>query len=156
MSGNRTTLAVMLALQEAGYEIGIPFGENVRYDLIIDDGARLARVQCKTGRLRGGAILFKTSSTYAHHRAPPQASRHYQGQIDFFGVYCRETSGVYLIPIDDVAPQWQAMLRVDAPRNSQRKRIRLAADYQIGTVTLPSVVITRAPRASSGARGSSA
>ena len=63
----------MAALWDAGYAVSVPFGENTRYDLVIDDGQRLARVQCKTGRLRKGAIIFKTASTYAHHRAPPAA-----------------------------------------------------------------------------------
>ena len=146
----------MLALQRAGYGIAVPFGENTRYDLVIDDGQQLSRVQCKTGRLRGGAITFKSASTYAHHRAPPQPSRHYQGQIDYFGVYSRETQGVYLIPIEDVASKWEALLRVEAPRNGQRKRIRQAVDYQIGTVDTLSFVVRPALRASSGARGSSA
>jgi hypothetical protein len=34
----------MLALSEAGYELLVPFGENTRYDLVVDDGVRLARV----------------------------------------------------------------------------------------------------------------
>jgi len=57
-----TTLAVTLALREAGYAIYMPFGENTRVDLVIDDGNELARVQCKTGRLRGGAVRFRTCS----------------------------------------------------------------------------------------------
>jgi hypothetical protein len=153
--GDRSTLAVMLALRDAGYAIAVPFGENVRYDVVIDDGVRLARVQCKTGRLRNGAIRFMTSSSYAHHASPKEKSRHYLGQIDSFAVYCPETGGVYLIPIDDVPTTTRALLRVDPPRNGQRKRIRLAADYVIGTVVAPAVV-TRAPRESSGGRGSSA
>jgi PD-(D/E)XK endonuclease len=36
--GDRTTLAVMLALHEVGLPFAIPFGENTRYDLIIDYG----------------------------------------------------------------------------------------------------------------------
>jgi len=62
--GDRTALAVMLALREAGYAISVPFGENTRYDLVIDDGESLLRVQCKTGRLRKGSIVFATCSTY--------------------------------------------------------------------------------------------
>jgi hypothetical protein len=53
----------MLALQEAGLDIYLPFGENTRADLIIDDGGRLSRVQCKSGRLRDGAVRFSTCST---------------------------------------------------------------------------------------------
>jgi hypothetical protein len=89
--GDRSTLAIMLALGEAGYDLLVPFGENTRYDLVIDDGDRLARVQCKTGRLRNGAITFNTCSSYAHHSNPRVIKRDYQGEIDYFAVFCPET-----------------------------------------------------------------
>ena len=153
--GDRTTLALMVALREAGYAISVPFGENTRYDLVIDDGLRLARVQGKTGRLRGGAVIFSTASTYLHHPNPGVSRRGYRGEIDYFGVYCAATGGVYLLPIDDVPTRTAAMLRVNPSRNGQQRRVRLAADYQIGTVVMPALV-TPALRASSGARGSCA
>jgi PD-(D/E)XK endonuclease len=128
--GDRTTLAVMLALRERGYAISVPFGENTRYDLVIDDGARLFRIQCKTGRLRKGAITFRTASSYYHHPNEKPTQRHYRGQVDYFAVFCRSTGGVYLIPIDGL-PQEEASLRVEPPHNGQRRRIRLASDYQI-------------------------
>lgn len=148
--GDRTTMAVMLALELAGYVVSMPFGENSRYDLVIDDGASLSRVQCKTGRLRAGAIVFPACSSYAHHRNAELSTRDYIGEIDYFAVYCAATSGVYLIPIADAQLRRSGALRVDPPRNSQRRRIRLAADYEIGTV------VSSRPRVSSGAPGSSA
>jgi PD-(D/E)XK endonuclease len=152
--GDRTTLAVMLALRDAGYVVSVPFGENSRYDLLIDDGTRIARVQCKSGQLVSGVVRFKTASSYAHHRTPRTERRHYQGQIDFFAVYCRGNCGVYLVPIDDVPTTCEARLRIDPPRNNQRKRIRDAAGYQVATVEIP--VVRPTLRASAGARGSSA
>jgi hypothetical protein len=129
--GDRSTLAIMLALSEAGYDLLVPFGENTRYDLVIDDGDRLARVQCKTGRLRSGAVIFNACSSYAHHPNPRVIKRDYQGQIDYFAVFCPETQTSYLIPIADVTPRYRAMLRVDPPRNNQRIGIRFATDYEI-------------------------
>ena len=152
--GDRSALAVMLALRGAGYQIAVPFGENTRYDLVADDGVGLHRVQCKTGRLRNGSVRFMTASSYAHHSSPKERSRHYRGQIDCFGVYCPDTGAVFLVPIEHVQTSARAMLRVEPARNGQRKRIRFAADYEIGTVRLPAV--TQGLRASSGARGSSA
>jgi hypothetical protein len=87
-------LAVMAALHEAGYAVLMPFGENTRYDLVVDDGCSLQRIQCKTGRLYGGAVVFNTCSYYAHHPNPKTTSRDYIGQIDAFAVYCRATAGV--------------------------------------------------------------
>ena len=129
--GDRATFAIMYALRLQGLEILLPFGENTRYDLVTDDGARLSRVQCKSGRLVGGAVMFATCSTYAHHPHPKIGRRDYAGQIDEFAVFCAELGTVYLIPIADVPTKTGASLRVEPPRNGQRKNIRLASEYEI-------------------------
>jgi hypothetical protein len=138
----------MFGLRAAGYELYVPFGENTRCDLIVGDGARLLRIQCKTGRLRNGTIIFKVCSSYAHHRAPIAPQRDYHGEIDVFGVYCHETGQVYMVPIEEVGRQ-TASLRIDPPKNGQRRRIRIASDYEL-------VPATAGLRGLSGARGSSA
>jgi hypothetical protein len=143
--GDGSTLAIMAALRETGVALYVPFGENTRCDLILDDEGELVRVQCKTGRLREGAIRFAVCSCYGHHRNPQTSRRNYEGEVDYFAVYCPETTGVYMVPIDDVPLKATAYLRVEPPRNNQSKRIRYAADYQIARVT------TEGLRASSGA-----
>ena len=143
--GDRSTLAIIAALRELGYGIYLPFGENTRCDLILESMRGLTRVQCKTGRLRLGSIIFAVCSCYGHHRNPATARRTYEGQIDFFAVYCAETTGVYLIPIADVQTRTSAYLRVDPPRNNQHRHIRFAADYEIGRIAIEGL------RVSSGA-----
>jgi hypothetical protein len=88
--GDRSTLAIVLALRLERYAILLPFGRNTRYDLVTDNGSRLSRVQCKTGRLRDGAVRFATCSNYGHHSSPQAGRRDYAGQIDEFAVYCPE------------------------------------------------------------------
>jgi hypothetical protein len=146
--GDRSTLAIMLALRDAGYIVLLPFGENTRYDLVIDDGASLRRVQCKTGRLRNGAVVFRACSSYAHHQNPKNTSRPYLGEIDYFAVYCRQTAGVYLIPLEHAPLTNAGSLRVTPPRNGQKRRIRMAADYEISQI---SIRTKREPGATSGA-----
>jgi hypothetical protein len=134
--GDKSTLAVMLALQEIGLPFLVPLGENTRYDLVLEREAEFARVQCKTGRLRNGAVLFATCSCYGHHRNPGTARRGYEGQVDYFAVYCPQTCGVYLVPISEVPNRVSTALRVSPPRNNQRRFIRLAADYEIAKVSV--------------------
>ena len=121
----------MLALQMQGYAILVPFGENTRYDLVVDYGSRLSRIQCKSGRLRNGVVIFATCSSYAHHPNPKTLRRTYLGEIDEFAVYCHDLGTVYLVPIDDMPTKGRGSLRVDPPRNHQQRRIRLAAPYEI-------------------------
>jgi hypothetical protein len=123
--------------------------------LVIDDGRRLWRVQCKTGRLREGAVRFPTCSSFAHHANPKFTQRDYLGQIDAFGVYCPETTAVYLIPIGDVQLRRQGALRVDLPRNNQQRKIRFASDYEIGRVSA-AVAVAQDSRSNSGATAPSA
>jgi hypothetical protein len=134
--GDKTTLAVMLALRTAGRKVLVPFGENTRYDLVIDDGIRFVRIQCKTGRLRRGAIRFNTCSTYGHHQRPGDARRGYHGEIDYFAIFCPDNGGVYLVPIGELRVKTQGALRVEPSGNSQRRKVRLAADYEVGQVAI--------------------
>lgn len=145
--GDRSQLAAMLGLRQAGYAIFTAVGENTRADFVIDDGERLFRVQCKTGRLRRGVVAFRACSSYAHHQNPASRARDYLGQIDYFAIYCPETAGVYLVPIKDAALTAQGYLRIDAPRNAQRRRIRYADPYLVATVSF-----TAGLRESSGAQ----
>jgi hypothetical protein len=135
--GDRSTLAMMLALSDAGYAVLVPFGENTRYDLVIDDGTSLKRVQCKTGRLRHGAVRFAARSSYAHHPNPKMVVRDYLGQIDYFGVYCPDTGGAYLIPVGDAPVRAAAHCESRVPRmvRSERsawRRIMRSLRYRSG------------------------
>jgi hypothetical protein len=151
--GDRSQVAITLALIDVGFGVFLPVGENTRCDLVIDDGIQLGRVQCKTGRLRGGAVRFSACSNYAHHANPRATQRDYLGEVDYFGIYCPETKGVYLVPIADVQVRRWGALRVDPPLNGQRRGIRRASDYEIAQVA---VRATGGPGAIPGAAGSCA
>ena len=150
--GDRSALAVMWPLRARGYDLLVPFGENTRYDLVIDDGERLAKVQCKTGRIRQGAVVFKVCSSYAHHPNPKQRFRRYGESVDFYGVHCPDNGGVYLVPAAEFRDDFAVALRVEPPKNFQRRRIRYAAPYEIARVPLP----IAEPGARAGASGSCA
>jgi PD-(D/E)XK endonuclease len=129
--GDRSTLTIILAYRLQGWSVLVPFGENTRYDLVVDRGGQLKRVQCKTGRLRDGAVIFRCCSSYAHHPNPKVIRRDYLGQVDEFAVFCPETQAVYSIPIEDIPVRSQARLRVDLPRNNQFDGVRFARAYEI-------------------------
>lgn len=89
------------------------------------------RVQCKTGRMRGGAIIFPTRSTRANMREV--LVRGYHGEIELFMVYCAQTEKVYAIPLSDAASTCGS-LRITPTSNSQHVGIRWAADYELPDV----------------------
>jgi hypothetical protein len=59
----------------------------------------------------------------------------YLGLADLFGVHFGSKESVYLVPVTDVAPT-EGRLRLDLPRNNQRRRIRFASDYEIDRWTV--------------------
>jgi hypothetical protein len=134
--GDTSTLAIMLALQTQGCAVYVPFGENTRTDLIVDYGGRLSRVQCKTGRLRNGRVIFNTCSSYAHHPHPKVAKRDYQGEVDEFAIFCPELGAVYVLPLEEIGTKRRGSLRVEPTKNNQVKGIRLAAAYEIARLDL--------------------
>jgi len=88
--GEISELRVMHDLVRAGYLVSIPFGEDHRYDLIIEKDTVLSRVQVKTGRLRKGVVLFNCYSSHTHRGG--SACRVYTGQVEYFGVYCPDNN----------------------------------------------------------------
>jgi len=125
--GDISEAQVILAMRKLGFDVSLPFGENQRYDLVIDDGQKLSRVQVKTGRVRGGVIRYNCSSSHAHRGG---TARPYFGQIEYLGVYCPETGKVYILPEKELTST-NAHLRLVPPRNNMRKTIRWASDFEL-------------------------
>lgn len=126
--GAHTEGRVLAALLQAGYVVAIPFGV-ARYDLVIETPKGFKRVQCKTGRLRSGAVVFNTYSLGNVRRTGQYSTQPYQGSADLFGVYCPDTDKTYLVPVDgNVA---EIRLRVDQARNGQQINVRWAVDYEM-------------------------
>jgi hypothetical protein len=133
---------VLAALTAAGKVVLMPL-VNVRpYDFVIEDGGSFFRVQCKTGRLSHGAVCFRPHRLRAARRESGWERRvtDYQGEVDFFGVYCPEIESVYLVPISAVSSYRVCSLRVTAPKNNQMKRIRWAENYLVVPLDIPPVV----------------
>lgn len=127
-SKGKTSEAVILAaLVKLGKSVLIPWGEE-RYDLALDEGGRLVRIQCKTGHIRDGCVCFKTSITDARR---PLGDGGYAGQIDAFAVYCPQIERVYLVPIEVVKTTIGARLRLEPAKNGQTCSVRWARDFEL-------------------------
>jgi hypothetical protein len=122
--GDTSLAAVLTALLKVGKVVLFPWGNAQRYDLVLDDEGRFYRVQIKTGKLirNGKAVMFRTAN-YVKGRY-----KHYQGEIELFGVYCPENEKVYLVPVEDTR-KYVCVLRLAPTRNGQKLNVHLADDY---------------------------
>jgi hypothetical protein len=117
---------VLSALIQRDFHVLVPFGDGHPYDLVIDlQGSGFLRVQCKTAWPQRGCLVFNSRST--DHGRGPQS---YRGLADIFGVYFPPNRAVYLVPVGGVA-DFKGRLRLEPPLNNQRRRVRLAADFEI-------------------------
>ena len=125
--GASTALAVAAALARRGETILMPYSDAERYDLALDRNGTLYRIQCKTGRLRAGAVIFNTcSGTRRSDR------RDYTGQIEAFGVFCEDLGVSFLVPVENVKAKTACWLRVDpAKHHGRRKHVHDANQYLI-------------------------
>ncbi len=133
--GECSEAMITARLVALGYNVLKPYGDNLRYDLVIEDADRhLWRIQCKTGHLEPdeATINFSASSSYAHTRTGQagQAHKNYQGQIDYFAVYCPATNGMYLIPIDCIQGN-EGSLRLKPTASGRERNMRWAKDYEL-------------------------
>jgi hypothetical protein len=120
---------VIAALVRRGYRVLRPLSANQRYDLVLDVDGEFLRLQCKTGRLRNGAIVFSTRSCRSNRRRT--YVRSYTDEADVFIVHCTETDRIYAVPVGESGVLKAASLRVSEPANNQARGIRWATDYEL-------------------------
>jgi hypothetical protein len=127
--GDITEFEVAAALMRAGRRVLRPLSSSSRYDLLIDnEDGTFTRVQCKTGVLRRGGIVFRVYSVSGHNAR----GKTYQGQVDAFGVYSPATRRAYLVPMRAIALRnTMVCLRVTPARNGQLRRVNSADAFLI-------------------------
>jgi len=126
--GNISEAIILAFLLKSGHSVSIPFGNNSRYDMILDNGKTLSKIQCKTGRLVNGCVVFKTTSTNGF----TGKKTNYINDIDFFIVYCPELNSIYKIHVSEAPTGGNMHLRVEAPKTSYFiSTINWAYNYKI-------------------------
>ncbi|WP_137288045.1 group I intron-associated PD-(D/E)XK endonuclease [Natronorubrum halophilum] len=102
--GDETESRALSKLIESGYSVSIPFGDNDRYDLVVDDGGDLYRLQCKTGwPNKDETMRFNTHSQTTKDGVYHE--RTYHGAIDAFLVYYPEMETFYWIDTAEATDQ---------------------------------------------------
>jgi len=127
-TGDQTEAKIIHALIKQGYSVSIPFGDNDKYDLVVDDGESLRRVQCKTAWTTAkGTMRFNThSQTTKNGRYHEQT---YHGDIDAFVVLYPENGKIYWIDIEEATSQ-KMELRFES--EIDHPSINWASEYEFG------------------------
>jgi PD-(D/E)XK endonuclease len=133
MKGAIAEAAVTAAAIELGFAVLRPLVEGCRYDLVIDSGHRLLRVQCKWAQ-RKGTVIPVYLSTCRHTPAGYVRSTYTGHEVDGIAVYCHELKRCFYVPIERVAGRTGFSLRLAPAANNQETAINFADDFAFGAI----------------------
>ena len=121
---------VTAAATRLGIPVLRPVAEHGRYDLALDVGTRLLRVQCKCGTLDQDGAVIKVNLASSWLSPTGYVRTTYStDEIDAVAVYCAAVDRCYLLPSQLAAGRRAIYLRLKPPRNQQRACINLAGDF---------------------------
>jgi len=135
LDSNRKGAIAEAEIAAAAVHLGVPIlkpvAEHGRYDLGLEIGDRIWRVQCKWGRLdpKGHVIAVNVSTSRCTPRGYVR-TKYTAEEIDLVGVYCQELDRCYVVPMSLAADRFMLHLRITPPANGQRASINLAEDFE--------------------------
>jgi hypothetical protein len=133
MKGAIAETAITAEAVKLGFVVLRPIVEGRRYDIVIDTGPCLLRVQCKWAPRKGEVIAVNLQT----HRCTPHGyvrSTYTAAEVDGIGVYCQELRRCFYLPIEKVAGRRCLHLRLQPAANNQELAINWAADYALGAI----------------------
>ena len=124
--GDLAELTVAVKYAEKGCFVSRPLTDNAPYDLIIDDGESLKKIQVKARVERDDKIAVELFTSMVNY------TRFYEdGDFDLLAVYNINTKEVAVISWSEIAGKKSIVFRKTPPLNNQTKGIRLFEDYKI-------------------------
>jgi len=116
---------VLAYLIERGFNVSIPWGEDVRYDLVSEKEGVFKRIQVKyvtpqKGRL---ALFLRSANNW-------NTIKYTLENVDIIAVYDPKNDNIYFIPIKIFPKNNTLNLRIANPKNNQEKNIIWASKFE--------------------------
>ena len=129
IKGLTTELICMQKFIELGYIVSVPYGNNSRYDLLVDNGTTIWKVQCKTAKLNeNGSYTIQTCnkvSTTTQRRV-----KHYtKDEIDFIASVIQNQ--LVIIPVELIEKTASKVFRTELPKYGAKSNCNLIEDFTV-------------------------
>ncbi len=126
--GGLGVLKAQVDLFEQGFTVLSPMTEHAPFDLVAYKAGKFCRIQVKYRKLDSSGKLdvkFPTCWTdkKGTHTVPIDKT-----EIDLFCVYCPDADKCYYLVPSEFGSH--VSLRVETPKNSQRKKVHFASEYR--------------------------
>ncbi|MCW2958695.1 MAG: hypothetical protein JWP18_1498 [Solirubrobacterales bacterium] len=134
--GDLAELKIATHLVSCGHRILLPFGEDHNYDLVVDDGERMLRVQVKHTTSDGKVIEAKCFTHSLTNGRVRSVKRYTAAMIDWLAIWDATTDRCFYIPATLLGEgRSHLRLRYTPTLNNQRARVRWAEDFTTLTTT---------------------
>jgi hypothetical protein len=122
--------AIVHAAVRLGMGVYRPVAEGGRYDLILDVGTLLLRVQCKSAVHRGDVVVIRCRSCRRGRNG--FVRRFYTSdEVDAIAAFCPELDRCFLLPLDRFSGRAEIQLRLAPARNNQDRGVNWADDFRL-------------------------
>lgn len=116
--GNIGEIKVASEFIKWGCIVSFPFGDNARYDLIIDDGNSLKRVQVKYADSKENGSWRCTCVSSTNHTTNKNLHG-YQNDVDIMAFYIAELDECIMFNISEIKNKTKIHVRNTLPKNNQ-------------------------------------
>ena len=125
--GISTELRSLLYFTEKGYLCSVPYGNVGRYDLLVDTGKKIVRIQCKSAHKNdNGSYTVNTSNTAM--KANGNVRKFYtKDEIDFIITFIEDQA--VFIPVEMIEKSQSKIFRTELPKYGAKTNCNLIQDY---------------------------
>jgi hypothetical protein len=114
--GDSAELRFMLLNSELGYTVSKPFGDNAKYDLIVDTGYSLDRIQVKSTKRKETSSGMNCYNCLVCSGATSK-QQYTEKDVDYIAIYVIPEDAWYKIPIKEIKGK---TVKLYPHRSSQR------------------------------------
>ena len=127
--GITTELICMQKFIELGYIVSVPYGNNSRYDLLVDNGKTIWRIQCKTAKLYdNGSYHIQTCNKITN--ATKRKTKHYtKDEVDFIASIIEDQ--LVIIPVELIENSTGKRFRTELPKFGTTGNCNLIKDFTV-------------------------
>ena len=116
---------ITFTLKQHGFNVLLPWGEDVRYDLVAEKNGVFKRIQVKYVTPKNSVLEVAMRSSNNHSVKP-----YSEKEVDVVAAFCPKQEKAYFIPVNKTSNKRVCKLRLEPTKNKQQKKVTMASEYE--------------------------
>ena len=114
---------------ELGYIVSVPYGNNSRYDLLVDNGRKIWKIQCKTAKLCGNGSYNINTCNKTTNTNKTKTKHYTKNEVDFIASIIEEQ--LVIIPVELIENSTGKRFRTELPKSGSISNCNLIKDFTV-------------------------